>query len=640
MRDFVGALEHLTRVQDFAPHHIGTRKGIEKIRERIAEIDTARSQFQTEWARRHLVAARAALEHWKRLDDPARPELRAAWTDLVRALSEAYALATRAGELVDKDSRSARDLFRQSLSRCADLPEAIEGLRRCPPEPPTDLRVEPRSGRLLLAWSASHPDGLGPVLYRVVRKSESTPSSFADGETVAEVAQTQWLDHSARDGQRYGYAVFAVRQGTLSRKGAVAEPTLFLSEVTGLRAESASGQVTLRWHCPPGAFAVKVVRRRGAPPRGPDDGQTIESSRDEAIDRGLENEQVYHYAVFARYQLSEGRLASARGVVIAAVPSSVPIDPPSLALDPTPRGEMRLVWTPPARGETRIASSAVPLPFGPGARITAEQASALDVEWLVSSQAGTVDPLPKGSPTQPVCYTPCLFWSGHAFIGSPVHYLWLEDPRDLSSGFPTPDGRLLLRWRWSPGCRSCLLMARMGRPPLGPDDPQALRHVITDRDYAREGHCVWHLPHTGGAPWHIQIYGEAMVEGHLYHSPGREPTSRLVISPNPAGLTVNYRLRRPRFLLRPWSIEFKTDPPNAKVPATVLVAHARTVPLSVDDGDVVASIPGAVDGASVPFRPYHKLNGERLRLFLDPSSDPESTPHVRFRHPGLEGTRV
>ena len=53
----------------------GARKGIEKIKERLAQIDEVRAQYETERSRRHLVAARGALTAWSRLVDPAVPEL-------------------------------------------------------------------------------------------------------------------------------------------------------------------------------------------------------------------------------------------------------------------------------------------------------------------------------------------------------------------------------------------------------------------------------------------------------------------------------------------------------------------------------------------------------------------------------------
>jgi hypothetical protein len=67
-------------------------------------------------------------------------------------------------------------------------------------------------------------------------------------------------------------------------------------------------------------------------------------------------------------------------------------------------------------------------------------------------------------------------------------------------------------------------------------------------------------------------------------------------------VTVSYNLRRPRFPGRAWTVTFRTEPAGAAIPPTALVAHPRTVPLSVHDGQVVAQFPAARDGASFGVR--------------------------------------
>ena len=65
----------------------------------LAEIDRARATYESERGRRHLVAARAAVEAWARLVDPTTPELRAAWSQVAQGLREAHDLAVRGREV-------------------------------------------------------------------------------------------------------------------------------------------------------------------------------------------------------------------------------------------------------------------------------------------------------------------------------------------------------------------------------------------------------------------------------------------------------------------------------------------------------------------------------------------------------------
>jgi hypothetical protein len=490
-----------------------------------------------------------------------------------------------------------------------------------------------------LLWTAA-VDDQGPLTYRVVRKIGSAPANSADGTVVDETAGTDWIDQTAIDGELYGYGVFSNRGGVVSVQCAATDTIRVLGEVSELRAEPSARHVTLRWRCPSGAFDVRVVRRRGLVPKGPDDGELIECQREEANDRNVDTDQLYYYAVFARYRMGDGALVAARGASVATIPSAHVIEPPELRMKALDLGRVQLAWNPPSTGEVRIARSRVPVPVEAGGRVSADQAAKWDVEWIRAQGMGTAEDSSRPSSGQPAHYTPVLFWSGHALVGAGIRHLSLPDPSELRVGRQGADGVIGLRWRWPPGVHVCLVAARMGREPSDPTDPQILRQIVTDRDYAESGGCEMRLPLPGTAAWQIRVFTVAKIDGTMFYSPGADPTARAVVEAGSSALVVSYRLRKPRLPWQTWAVEFKTDPPASVIPPTILVGHERTVPLSMDEGKVVASIPRARDGDQVAFRPGYRLNGDRLRLFLDPSIDPEGLAHVRFRHPGYESPRV
>ncbi len=102
------ALEHLERVQEFAPNLAGARNGIAKIRQRQADIARVQLAYETARAGGRLVSARAAVEAWSRLVDPESPELQAAWSEVARDLRRAESLAARARNLERTDPAAAR----------------------------------------------------------------------------------------------------------------------------------------------------------------------------------------------------------------------------------------------------------------------------------------------------------------------------------------------------------------------------------------------------------------------------------------------------------------------------------------------------------------------------------------------------
>src|SRR5262249_25469128 len=163
-------------------------------RQRQADIDRLKVAYGTARAGGKLSAARAAVEAWSRLVDPGAPELRAAWTELAPALRRAEALAAKARPLERTDPAAARNLYRQSLAIAADLPEALAGLGRTPPDPPTALDARVLGDRIRLLWSPPPPDGLGPLTFVIVRKRDGALQHPGDGTRIAEVSAAEFDD--------------------------------------------------------------------------------------------------------------------------------------------------------------------------------------------------------------------------------------------------------------------------------------------------------------------------------------------------------------------------------------------------------------------------------------------------------------
>ncbi|WP_193378441.1 hypothetical protein, partial [Singulisphaera acidiphila] len=158
--------------------------------------------------------------------------------------------------------------------------------------------------------------------------------------------------------------------------------------------------------------------------------------------------------------------------------------------------------------------------------------------------------------------------------------------------------------------------------------------------YGRLGHHTLTLPLNVEGPWHIRVYSVAQVAGQTVVSPGLEPTARTLLpGPHPE-VTVSYAFRRPGFPGRPWQLTFRTEPAGAEIPPTALVAHPRTIPLSVDDGEIVQQFPASRDGSTFPIQSKLDLAKQRARIFADPHTEPDSMPPIRLRHPENGATRA
>jgi hypothetical protein len=607
-----------------------------------------------------------------KLVDPASPEIQLALSEVAQGLRRAESLAARARNLERSDPATARDLYRESLTVAADFPEALAGLKRTPPEPPTALDGQVRGDRIQLSWTPPPPDGLGALTYVVVRKVGGTLLHPGDGTRIAEVSTSEFDDTHAPPGETVGYAVLSKRGGVESVTAISLGPFIFLADVKDVRVELRHPEVELAWTLPRGLSDVRVIRKQGGPPKNPRDGERIPTALDHARDRNLDPDEIYHYGIYAIYAMSDGRLCPSPGIVVSARAQSPvsALETPRLLLEAGRR--VRIDWIEPPRGTVKIIRTASPLPLPAGSQLGAAEAGAWDGHWIeptTPERAYDADPPAVGH----CYYTPLTVWAGTYTVGHGAALSRIADPSDLRAtrtgsrlGASFGDPRITLRWQWPAEAATCLVVARQGSPPLGPNDPQTIQSVVPRADYDRQDCWTVSLsssrtldhnppgepvpavatdPLTSNGiqdvgPWHIRVYGVGELDGSALYSSGVEPSAGTILTgPNPE-ITVSYLLKRPWVPVFPWSVVFHTEPPGATVPPMVLVAHRRAVPLSVHDGEIAARFPAARDRSQFRVRTPLDLSQYGIRVFPDPNVEPDSLTPIRLRHPESGVTRI
>ena len=436
--DLAGALEHLARVQAFAPNLPGAKNGITKIHQRQADIARVQLAYETARAGGRLVSARGAVEAWIKLVDPESLELQAALSDVARGLRRAESQAARARNLERTDPSAARDLYRQSLAIAADLPDALTGLKRVPPDPPAALEGQVHGDRIRLTWTPPPPDGLGSLTFVVVRKGGGSLLHPGDGTRIAEVSTCEFDDTHATPGDTVGYAVLSKRGGVESVTAISLGPFVFLADVKDVRVDLHHREVELTWTLPRGVSDVRVIRKQGGPPKDPRDGERIPAALDHMLDRDVDPNEIYHYAIYAIYAMSDGRLFPSPGVVVSARPQ-----PPVSALAAPrllvePGGRVRIDWLEPARGSVKIMRTAHPLPLAAGAQLTLAEAEALVGHWIepvAPDRAYDAEPPAEGH----CYYTPMTIWAGTYTAGHAAALSRVSDASELRAYGPAVD---------------------------------------------------------------------------------------------------------------------------------------------------------------------------------------------------------
>ncbi|MDA3646422.1 hypothetical protein LZ318_04225 [Saccharopolyspora indica] len=282
----------------------------------------------------HLVAAQQALAGIADAEEAAAAKAAVdRHAEQVRSLREAAHRALERGA----EGEARRQLTEASRLAADDDAIAAE-VRRIPVSPVAELTAQPEGLGVRLSWRAQPDHGVS-TRYRVVRRSGRTPGDAADGDVVAEGAETAVVDTAAAAGTAAGYAVFAAEpDGAWSRPAAVLVEVL--PPVHAVQISVRSGAVEGSWKLHRDAVGVDVVRRD-------DSGEVpvATSGRNAFRDSTVDTKVDCAYLLTARYRRADGTELRAEAVAVRHRARVVPTLPPVTSLEGRHFGrELVLSW--------------------------------------------------------------------------------------------------------------------------------------------------------------------------------------------------------------------------------------------------------------------------------------------------------
>lgn len=209
-----------------------------------------------------------------------------------------------------------------------DYQPAIDMLRLCKPNQPMGIHGSIDVGKQLsctLTWNAAVDKG---VSYCVVRKKGGVPQRYTEGDMLAQGRkELEYKDESIQPGIRYGYAVFAYRNGVYSDP-ATCEIIKFSELDEGrIQAIADDGICRFSWVLPENAIGVRITRSENAiPTKQPDVNCTIVSERASANceDADVINNRTYGYRLQCIYPY-DGGFRYSDGYTVMLTPEKPPV---------------------------------------------------------------------------------------------------------------------------------------------------------------------------------------------------------------------------------------------------------------------------------------------------------------------------
>jgi hypothetical protein len=444
-----------------------------------------------------------------------------------------------------------------------------------PPSPPRSFMARVDGAAVLLTWAH---DADPTIKYTVVRRENRIPSGPGDGTVVvADVNVVSTSDAAVTAAARFGYAVFASRDGRVYSDAATTEITVLLAP-SHVAATATATSVELSWVLPAGAVGTVVTQLN------PDNRSVQhEVARGTSFRAdGLTSGSRYQFSVQAVHFVDAGRRLSER-VSTVAVPRGR-ASPVSDLTVTTRRDDGRdllqarwtgidgfevEIWVFPRNVDLPVGSTfdAATLTQSGGARIpprgTSRTASGhTQMTLAIPPVISRLVPL-TGTDTGYLIGASVLAGSAAQATGITAEVFGTE--LRLSWTWPPGDALMELRWTESGRSRS----TRVSRAQYRSDSGAMLDNAATVADLT-----IATVVQVGGDEWSSPAVPVAHRGGH-------------------PGLTLTYSLQIKRTLFgnkTSCSIEVHSDGTGTIVPVSLVLKSGSTMPFGPGDGRKIADL--------------------------------------------------
>lgn len=499
-------------------------------------------------------------------------------TEIDRRIKEVEALVAKARKHENaRQTDEAAVAFQEALHLAVDAEEARQGLLRCPPQPPPNVRASLGDDHVLVEWMASSSDG--EIEYLVIAKRDSAPLSPEDGEQIARTRDILWRDKTQAAGSVVCYAVFAERSGARSWPSA-AKPLLVAREVEQFELEVKDGMVHGSWRFDAPEGRVRIFRKEDAPPAGREGEEIKLASANHFVDRAVRQGRLYYYRALVEYHDRNGAHVFTNGRVGSARPEAPPqpLDRFEIAIE---QNGAWFSWQPPASGAVKIYRTDKRPQWTFGEQIHARSLAGFGAPLNSTGDRQAHDPSP---PSQSMIYYVAVTISGDAaVVGATQSYVATEDVSGLSA--KDRGHYLQLQWKWPERCASVVVAWRPDAYPQDARDPLAVKRRVWKGEY--EQRSGFRVENPSAQLYWFSVFAVVEINGETVYSAGLRPGAQAKLLKK---IDIEYSIERPewyRFDKR-WKLILKAAQDVRDLPEIVLVANPENMqPLGVESGNVV-----------------------------------------------------
>lgn len=633
--DLPAALRHAREAERLWGKQGEVAAVLEAITERGKVVDEIRSELDDALAGKQIFAAHriiAKLIHaapsYSRRDGKTGEVLRNEIEGLLKEVEAALQKA-RSHEQ-NRDMDKAVFAYQEALQLASDAEDARQGLSRCPPTPPQNVRASAHDDHVLVEWAASK--AVGNLKYFVVRREGRASTTPDDGEQVAHTSSLSYKDNNARPGKFFFYTVITDRGGTVSRASSNCA-VLVTREVTNLKIEVDDSVTRGAWDSNVAEGRVRVYCCEGAVPDMQTGREITLASPQSFIDTQVRNGHLYYYRVLVEYRDARGQAVFTTGIVSSVKPDQPPkpIDHLLVTFD---EGVLNLVWLAPPHGKVSIYRALREPEWKSGKQIPVEKLTTLGTQLRSKSDSHAIDSTP---PNNPAYYVPVTIAGDVAVVGTARRFVALPDVTNLSA--EDFYHYLQLRWQWPDKCQSVLVAWRADVFPQDAHDASAAKRKISRGEYERHG--GFRIENPDNSAYKFVVFAATEIGGETIYSAGvREGARAQLRTTQP--VAVSYSLSRGKLRRGRFTLTLSVERPINNLPEIVVVAKRGDLqPLRSDEGTVIASFKGAIlsAGENLPFQ--FELNGLARPVYLRAFfRDAESYESYRLIDPPTEQLKI